>query len=169
MRVVIRQGGRIVGEKTVDRDAIRIGRLSTSDVVLEGEGIARFHAVVEVALDGPGFSVVDMGSPGGTRLRGERICRAPVDEGEPIEIGPYRLTIYRSPKLEVVEEVPLEAILDEVPEPKAPPTGEMVIVPVEGDLVAAPVAKVLWAATQEEMDQALPTGEVPIPLTLRRR
>lgn len=53
-----------------------IGRSAICDLVLEGDGVSRSHAVIAEA--GPGFEVRDAGSKNGTFLNGERIDGARV-------------------------------------------------------------------------------------------
>lgn len=183
MRILVYQGARLVQERTVDKDTVRVGRLSTCDLVLEGEGVARFHAVIEESKGAR--SVVDMGSPGGTLIDGERVVRAPLPEGTTFKIGPYRISVFTE---QVAEPIAAAEIVSEIDDPDS---GDMVLVPVDDQLVATRPAKVLWAATAEEMskepvtgeisvrqaiEQALDemekkpnTGEIPIPLTIRRR
>lgn len=48
-----------------------IGRSAACDLVLEGDGVSRSHAVI--AGNGPGFEVRDAGSKNGTFVNGERI------------------------------------------------------------------------------------------------
>lgn len=191
MRLLVYQGERLVREATVGKDTVRLGRLATCDLVLDGEGVARFHAVIEESNGA--FSVMDMGSPGGTLVEGKRVVRAALAEGTRIEIGSFGISVFQeqTPKQtgeQFPEQIGEAEIVSEIDEPD---TGEMMLVEVNDELVAARPAKVLWSATAEEMskepvtgeisvrqaiEQALEemeskpdTGETPIPLTVRRR
>jgi hypothetical protein len=157
MRLAIYQHGRLLRAVSIAKDTVRIGRLPTCDLVLEGEGVARYHAVVERALDG-NWNVMSM-TGGGTRVNGKEITLAKVKLGDEITIGHYRITFMdesSAPK--------------RMPPPPPPPDSveapEMVIVASGDELVAAPVAPVLWSATADEMNTEPRTGEVVLPLEL---
>ena len=158
MRLSIYQSGRFVRAISLSRDTVRIGRLPSCDVVLEGNNVARYHALLERALDG-NWTVVSMG-PSGTLLNGHSVtalARARI--GDELTIGPYQVVF--------MDESSAPKRLPPPPPPPDPPDPpELVIVPSGGELVAAPVAPVLWAATAAEMEAEPRTGEVPIPLDL---
>ena len=77
--------------KTVDGEALRIGRSADADLSLEDRAVARFHARILPREDG--WELVDEGSVTGTYLNGERVTRAPLADGDRVEIGPYRLSV----------------------------------------------------------------------------
>jgi hypothetical protein len=63
-----------------------VGRSRECDIVLEDSGISRRHA--EIAPDGDGWSVRDLGSTNGVRLNGRDLRGAePLHGGDVIEIG----------------------------------------------------------------------------------
>lgn len=62
-----------------------IGRAATCDLVLDGDGVSRNHAVI--AENGPGFEVRDAGSKNGTFINGERIDGArPLANGDKLTV-----------------------------------------------------------------------------------
>src|SRR5688572_19133547 len=167
MRLSIYHSGRFLRAVSLAKDSIRIGRLPTCDLVLEGEGVARYHAVVERALDG-NWNVMSMGA-GGTRVNGQAITLAKVKLGDEVTIGNYRIQFMdesSGPKRMPPPPPPpdFDLRLEEIDEQTEPP--DLVIVHSGGELVAAPIAPVLWSATADEMNAEPKTGEVVLPLEL---
>jgi hypothetical protein len=67
-------GGAQEGECT--RSPFRIGTLQSSDLVLQGTGIARMHAVLQTGDDGQ-WELIDLGSAEGTWLNNARVEMLP--------------------------------------------------------------------------------------------
>jgi hypothetical protein len=89
--LVVRAGGgragesfRPVGERT------RIGRSPDCEVFLDDVTVSRNHAVL-IERDGR-FFVEDEGSLNGTFVNRRRIDNAPLENGDELQIGKYRLT-----------------------------------------------------------------------------
>ncbi len=82
----------VVGRHVVRFEGTRltIGRDPTNEVVLSDPNVSRFHA--EIAPDGDGVRVTDLGSRNGTRLNGELVERALVETGGEIGIGTFAIT-----------------------------------------------------------------------------
>jgi pSer/pThr/pTyr-binding forkhead associated (FHA) protein len=146
MRLSIYQNGRFLRALSLSKDTLRIGRLPSCDLVLEGNGVARYHALLERSTIDGSWTVLTMGGAG-TLLNGQAVtalARAKI--GDELTIGSYKVLF-----------------IDETSTPRKEPLQadpDMVIVPLEGELIAAPVAPVLWAATAEEMSAEPTTGEV---------
>jgi hypothetical protein len=69
----------------VDKDRYIIGRgKQSSDLVIKDPNVSRQHAMVEY-LNGL-YYLVDMGSTNGVEIRGERVTRKPVGEGDAFSI-----------------------------------------------------------------------------------
>jgi len=98
--------GRLEREQTLFDDVIKIGSAPACHLELEGTGVGRMHAVIEVERDGS-VHVVDLGSESGTLVNGRRITRATIDSGD-------RLTIGRI-EVEVAFETAAEAVAPAVP------------------------------------------------------
>src|SRR5512145_266344 len=86
------RGDDLLRTEQFSREIIKIGRLASAHLVLDEEGIARIHAVIEVAPGGA-LSIIDMGSAGGTVVNGKKVSRAALEPGDVISIGPLRLVI----------------------------------------------------------------------------
>jgi hypothetical protein len=155
MRLSIYQNGRFLRAISMAKETMRIGRLPSCDLVLEGTGVARYHALVERSLDG-NWTVLTMGG-GDTLLNGQvvtALARAKI--GDELAIGHYKVVF--------MDESSAPKRMPPPPPPAdfAERTPDMVIIPLEGELVAAPVAPVLWAATADEMSAEPTTGETAI-------
>ena len=74
----------------LSRERTRIGRSPECEVFLDDVTVSRKHAVV-VGHDGV-FSVDDQGSLNGTFVNRRRIDSAPLENGDELQIGKYRLT-----------------------------------------------------------------------------
>ncbi|MGB1700188.1 MAG: FHA domain-containing protein, partial [Nannocystaceae bacterium] len=64
VNIEVQRDGQVVDQKSFNKEAIKIGGRATSDLHLDGEGVARIHAVIEVS--GADVRLVDLGSKGGT-------------------------------------------------------------------------------------------------------
>ena len=90
--VVVR--GPIAGARlALTKEVTTAGRHPQSDLFLDDITVSRRHAEFHRGGDGS-FSVSDVGSLNGTYLNRERVERAPLTDGDEIQIGKYRLTFY---------------------------------------------------------------------------
>ncbi|HZP73319.1 MAG TPA: FHA domain-containing protein [Gaiellaceae bacterium] len=89
--LVVRAGGGRAGESFRPAgERTRIGRSPDCDVFLDDVTVSRNHAVL--IEEGGQFSVEDQGSLNGTFVNRRRIDRAPLREGDELQIGKYRMT-----------------------------------------------------------------------------
>jgi hypothetical protein len=89
--LVVRSGGGRTGEQfRLERTQTTIGRSPDCDIFLDDVTVSRRHAIV---VKGAGtFAIEDLGSLNGTFLNRRRIERAPLESGDEVQIGKYRLT-----------------------------------------------------------------------------
>jgi hypothetical protein len=92
--IVVRifRGDELLRTEQFNREIVKIGRLASAHLVLDEEGIARIHAVIEIAPSGA-LSIIDMGSAGGTVVNGKKVSRATIEFGDIISIGALRLVV----------------------------------------------------------------------------
>ena len=89
--LVVRAGGGRAGESFRPAGArTRIGRSPECDIFLDDVTVSRNHAVL-VEHDGK-YTVEDQGSLNGTFVNRKRIDSAPLEEGDELQIGKYRMT-----------------------------------------------------------------------------
>jgi hypothetical protein len=88
--LVVRSGGGRQGEHFVPRgERTTIGRSPDCDVFLDDVTVSRNHAVL---LDQAGrFTIDDQGSLNGTYVNRRRVDSAPLEDGDELQIGKYRL------------------------------------------------------------------------------
>jgi len=91
--LVVRSGGGRAGETFhPEGDRTMIGRSPDCDVFLDDVTVSRRHAVLVRREDG--FAIEDQGSLNGTFLNRRRIESAPLEDGDEVQIGKYRLTFF---------------------------------------------------------------------------
>jgi hypothetical protein len=89
--LVVRSGGGRAGESfRPSGERTRIGRSPDCEIFLDDVTVSRNHAVL-IEKDGR-FVVEDQGSLNGTFVNRHRIESAPLDEGDELQIGKYRMT-----------------------------------------------------------------------------
>jgi hypothetical protein len=89
--LVVRAGGGRAGESFRPAGThTRIGRSPDCDIFLDDVTVSRNHAVL-VEEDGK-FFIEDQSSLNGTFVNRRRIDRAPLEEGDEVQVGKYRLT-----------------------------------------------------------------------------
>ena len=89
--LVVRSGGGRAGESFRPAgERTHIGRSPECEVFLDDVTVSRDHAVV-IERDGA-FFVEDQGSLNGTFLNRRRIDKEPLENGDELQIGKYRLT-----------------------------------------------------------------------------
>jgi hypothetical protein len=89
--LVVRAGGGRAGESFRPAgERTRIGRSPDCDIFLDDVTVSRSHAVL---LDEGGrFSIEDQGSLNGTFVNRKRIDSAPLEHGDEVQVGKYRMT-----------------------------------------------------------------------------
>ena len=85
--VLIRMDGAHAGQLlSLSRDECTIGRNAGCNLAIADAGVSRFHA--RIVHDGSGHTIEDMGSRNGTFVRGQRITREALVDGDWVQLGP---------------------------------------------------------------------------------
>jgi hypothetical protein len=89
--LVVRSGGGRAGEHfLLEQEATTVGRSPDCDVFLDDVTVSRRHA--QVLRRDRQFFIEDKGSLNGTFLNRRRIESAPLEDGDELQIGKYKLT-----------------------------------------------------------------------------
>ncbi|MDD9971569.1 MAG: FHA domain-containing protein, partial [Myxococcales bacterium] len=71
-------GDQVVRSETLEQDVIKIGKLESSHLRIDDEGVSRMHSVVEVS--GPGeVYIIDLGSASGTIVNGQKVNKTKLE------------------------------------------------------------------------------------------
>jgi pSer/pThr/pTyr-binding forkhead associated (FHA) protein len=89
---VFRHGSLLATHAFEAPSVVKIGRLKTAHVVLDGDEVARQHCVLELGADGRGM-VVDLGSEAGTMVDDRQTDRASLRPKSTIRIGSFALVV----------------------------------------------------------------------------
>jgi pSer/pThr/pTyr-binding forkhead associated (FHA) protein len=92
--LVVQRGPNAGSRFLLDKDVTTAGRGPDSDIFLDDVTVSRRHAVFTRTEEG--FAVEDVGSLNGTYLNRERIEKAPVSNGDEVQIGKFRLMFFTS-------------------------------------------------------------------------
>jgi diguanylate cyclase (GGDEF)-like protein len=86
--VLLRLDGVDAGKiSSVRKGVTHIGRTLNSELMLEDGGVSRQHA--KITWDGRVHVIEDLASRNGTFVRGERVTRAELGDGDLIQLGPH--------------------------------------------------------------------------------
>ena len=89
--LVVRSGGGRAGEHfSLQEESVTVGRSPDCDIFLDDVTVSRRHALVKQSNGG--FLIEDQGSLNGTFLNRRRIESAPLEDGDEVQIGKYKLT-----------------------------------------------------------------------------
>lgn len=78
--------GRPAREVRVRKAVIKLGRVTSSHVVLDGDDVSRMHALIEVN-SAQNVTIIDLGSTAGTQVNGRRVDKQQLRDGDAIRIG----------------------------------------------------------------------------------
>ena len=92
MRLAVYRDGLLIHQRELSSKSLRLGRLNTCEIALDGDDVARLHAVIDRSIDGRSYELTDL-SAGSTRLNGAPVSRAKLRDGDSIRIGHYRIVV----------------------------------------------------------------------------
>ncbi|GAA1948945.1 FHA domain-containing protein [Microbacterium deminutum] len=93
--LLVRSGPTAGARYLLDTDVTTVGRHPEADIFFDDVTVSRRHA--EITRSGAAFELVDQRSLNGTYVDGERVDRAPLNNGSELRIGKFRLNFFVSP------------------------------------------------------------------------
>lgn len=87
--LVVKRGPNVGSRFALDADVVEAGRHPDSQIFLDDITVSRRH--VEIRREAEGFVVYDVGSLNGTYLNRQRVDRAPLRDGDELQIGTFKL------------------------------------------------------------------------------
>ncbi|WP_407697830.1 FHA domain-containing protein [Streptomyces kaniharaensis] len=90
--LIVQRGPNSGSRFLLDADVTTAGRHPQGDIFLDDVTVSRRH--VEFRRTPAGFSVADVGSLNGTYVNRERIDEVPLNNGDEVQIGKYRLVFF---------------------------------------------------------------------------
>lgn len=79
----------------LDADSTIAGRHPNADIFLDDVTVSRKH--VEFKRSNGVFELIDLGSLNGTYMLGQRVDRAPLENGSDVQIGKFKMIFYSAP------------------------------------------------------------------------
>jgi pSer/pThr/pTyr-binding forkhead associated (FHA) protein len=93
--LVVTRGPTAGSRLALTKPVTTVGRHPDSDIFLDDITVSRRHA--ELQRVGPGFVVRDVGSLNGTYLNRERVEEGPLNNGDELQIGKFKLAFFAGP------------------------------------------------------------------------
>jgi pSer/pThr/pTyr-binding forkhead associated (FHA) protein len=87
--LVVKRGPNVGSRFALEKDVVQAGRHPESDIFLDDVTVSRRHA--DIVRTDTGYYVRDVGSLNGTYLNRERVEQAPLDDGDELQIGTFKL------------------------------------------------------------------------------
>jgi len=111
----------------------RSGRSREADLQLPDPSVSRLHA--RIFRVGNRYFLADLGSRNGTRVEGKPVTQLPLDDGQTIRVGPYRIHFLHSESASPRGEEPTVGLPAGSPRDSAPapPSGARRLPPREAD------------------------------------
>src|SRR5690242_21544509 len=114
MTFSIYRGEELLRTEKLAQDIIKVGKLPSSHLRIEDDGVSRMHAVIEVT--GPDeIFIIDLGSASGTIVNGKKVNKTKLQSGDQIQLGETRVVVEIGAAEGVAEAAPAAAA------PSAPP------------------------------------------------
>ena len=94
--LVVRQGSQAGERFVLSANVTQLGRHPDSDISLDDITVSRRHAEIVGTPDG--YRVRDVGSLNGTYVNNERVDSAPLEHGDEVQVGKFRLIFFDQPE-----------------------------------------------------------------------
>ena len=93
-KIIITSEGQLVQEVELVKEQVTIGRKPYNDIVIDHRAISSQHATIILMLEDA--ILEDLGSTNGTFVKGEKVFRQRIADGEKIRIAVFELTYVAS-------------------------------------------------------------------------
>lgn len=93
--LIVTRGPNLGARFLLDADVTVAGRHPNADIFLDDVTVSRKH--VEFRRESGEFQIIDLGSLNGTYMLGERVDRAPLKNGNDVQIGKFKMIFYSAP------------------------------------------------------------------------
>ena len=94
-KIIITSEGKFVREVELDKERITIGRKPHNDVALDHRAVSSQHATITLMLDDAVLE--DLGSTNGTLMKGEKVSRQKLVNGDKVTIAVFDLEYLATP------------------------------------------------------------------------
>ncbi len=96
--LLVRAGPNAGSKFAIDKDVLTLGRHPESDVFLDDITVSRRH--VEVVRNDASYTVRDVGSLNGTYVNRVRIEESPLENGDELQVGKFKIVFLTGASLE---------------------------------------------------------------------
>ncbi|MGE3757691.1 MAG: FHA domain-containing protein, partial [Pseudobdellovibrionaceae bacterium] len=179
------KGEQLIEVKQFDSDQIVFGHNTEVTVNLSDSAVAPIHALIE--LRDSGYYICDLGSQSGTFRNDSQILDEPINSGDEIKIGPFKIAFFvgvpkpkgaPAPTLKPVdaptatpklEDKPAAKVLEKVPDAPAAPEPEVKAIEPESKKASTPkaTAKIPTASPLIEKSSGSPTSYEEAPVVAK--
>jgi predicted component of type VI protein secretion system len=94
-KIIITSEGQFVREVELVKERMTIGRKPHNDIVLDHRGVSSAHATITLMLDDA--ILEDLGSTNGTLMKGEKVFRQKLSDGDKLTIANFDLEFLATP------------------------------------------------------------------------
>jgi hypothetical protein len=152
--VVLRifKGEQLLGVKQFTESQIVLGKPGDVQVPLEGEKVSIIHAAIEERDSG--YFICDLGSENGTFKNGETVLDAPIESGDIIQVGEFRIEFFigvpKPKSAPATVEMTSAAPAAKPAAPQPPPVAKAPSAPAAAAPTPAPAAKPVEAKKESK-------------------
>jgi len=88
----ISQNGKELDDVVLDKEFVTFGKSADNDVHIESSGVEEKHAQIDLKK----LIIDDLGTELGTLVNGNKVKSSPLDNGDEIEIGQFKIKFFHS-------------------------------------------------------------------------
>jgi hypothetical protein len=137
LKFEVTKNGELVKESTLSQEVIKIGRMASSHLQIDDEGVSKMHAVVEIGGDGDAH-IIDLGSDSGTMVNGTKVNKSVIKDGDVIALGNVEIkVVFMREEEQAAAAPPAPPAAESMPSRSSIPPGA--VVRIKGQRVSSPV------------------------------